>query len=88
MSNRRRLKFKSANHLAIGTAIKLTAVLAAVMLAALSGILDVDALTISVARVAGDDVDLNTAARAIMIAIAINTVSKAIMASWVGNKRV
>ena len=36
----------------------------------------------------GADVDLNTASRAIMIAIAINTVSKAIMASWVGNKRV
>jgi uncharacterized membrane protein (DUF4010 family) len=93
------------NPLAIGTAIKLTAVLAAVMLAAelvrrmfggigilvvaaLSGIVDVDALTVSIARMAGDDVDLNTAARAIMIAIAVNTVSKAIMAGWVGNKRV
>lgn len=94
-----------SNPLAIGTAIKLTALLAAVMLAAelvrrmvggigilvvaaLSGIVDVDALTISIARMPGDDVDLNTAARAIMIAIAINTISKAIMASWVGNKRV
>jgi uncharacterized membrane protein (DUF4010 family) len=94
-----------SNPLAIGTAIKLTAVLAAVMLAAelvrrvfggigilvvaaLSGIVDVDALTISIARMAGGDVDLNTAARAIMVAIAINTVSKAIMAGWVGSKRV
>jgi uncharacterized membrane protein (DUF4010 family) len=93
------------NPLAIGTAVKLTALLAAVMLAAelvrrmvggigilvvaaLSGIVDVDALTISIARMPGADVDLNTASRAIMIAIAINTVSKAIMASWVGNKRV
>lgn len=94
-----------SNPLAIGTAIKLTALLAAVMLAAelvrrmvggigilvvaaLSGIVDVDALTISIARMPGDDVDLNTAARAIMIAVAINTISKAIMASWVGNRRV
>jgi uncharacterized membrane protein (DUF4010 family) len=94
-----------SNPLAIGTAIKLAALLAAVMLAAelvrrtfggvgvlavaaLSGIADVDAVTISIARMAGDDVDLNTAARAIMIAIAINTVSKAIMAGWVGSKRV
>jgi uncharacterized membrane protein (DUF4010 family) len=93
------------NPLAIGTAIKLTAVLAAVMLAAelvrrmfggigilvvaaLSGIVDVDALTISIARMARGDVDSNTAARAIMVAIAINTVSKAIMAGWVGNRRV
>ncbi|ABE62709.1 membrane protein [Nitrobacter hamburgensis X14] len=94
-----------SNPLALGTAIKLAALLAAVMLAAelvrrtfggvgvlavaaLSGIADVDAVTISIARMAGDDVDLNTAARAIMIAIAINTVSKAIMAGWVGSKRV
>jgi uncharacterized membrane protein (DUF4010 family) len=94
-----------SNPLAIGTAIKLTALLGAVMLAAelvrrmfggigilvvaaLSGIVDVDALTISIARMAGGDVDLKTAARAIMVAIAVNTISKAIMASWVGNRRV
>ena len=93
------------NPLAIETAVKLTAVLAAVMLtaelvrrmfggigifvvAALSGIVDVDALTISIARMAGGDVDLKTSARAIMVAIAVNTISKAIMASWVGNRRV
>jgi uncharacterized membrane protein (DUF4010 family) len=58
------------------------------VVAALSGVADVDAVTISIARMAGGDVDLNTAARAIMIAIAINTVSKAIMASWVGNRKV
>ncbi|MEO6947569.1 MAG: DUF4010 domain-containing protein [Nitrobacter sp.] len=91
------------NPLEVGTAIKLTVLLAAVMLAAelvrrmfggvgifvvaaLSGIADVDAVTISIARMG--DVDLNIAARAIMIAIAINTVSKAIMASWVGSKKV
>jgi uncharacterized membrane protein (DUF4010 family) len=58
------------------------------VVAALSGMADVDAVTISIARMGGGDVDLNTAARAIMIAIAINTVSKAIMASWIGNKKV
>jgi uncharacterized membrane protein (DUF4010 family) len=98
-------ELKIRNPLAIETAVKLTAVLAAVMLtaelvrrmfggigifvvAALSGIVDVDALTISIARMAGGDVDLKTSARAIMVAIAVNTISKAIMASWVGNRRV
>jgi len=93
------------NPLAIGTAIKLAALLAAVMLAAelvrrmfggigvlvvaaLSGIADVDAVTISMARMAGSDVDPNTAAGAIMIAIAVNTVSKTMMAGSVGNRKV
>jgi uncharacterized membrane protein (DUF4010 family) len=98
-------ELRISNPLAVGTAVKLAALLAAVMLAAelvrqmfggvgilvvaaLSGVADVDALTISIARMAGGDVDFNTAARAIMIAIAVNTVSKAIMAGWVGNRRV
>lgn len=94
-----------ANPLEIGTAIKLAALLAAVMLAAelvrrmfggigvfvvaaLSGVADVDAVTISMARMAGGDVDPNTAAHAIMIAIAVNTVSKTIVAGSVGNRKV
>ncbi|MBN9012969.1 MAG: DUF4010 domain-containing protein, partial [Rhizobiales bacterium] len=93
------------NPLAIGTAIKLAALLAAVMLAAelvrrmfgevgvlvvaaLSGVADVDAVTISMARMAGGDVDSNTAARAVMVAIAVNTISKTIMAGSVGNRKV
>lgn len=93
------------NPLAVGTAIKLAALLAAVMLAAelvrrmfggvgvlvvaaLSGVADVDAVTISMARVAGGDVDSNTAACAIMVAIAANTISKTMMASSVGNGKV
>lgn len=93
-----------ANPLEIGTAIKLAALLAAVMLAAelvrrifggigvlvvaaLSGVADVDAVTISMARMAGGDVDPNTAAHAIMIAIAVNTVSKTIVAGSVGNRK-
>jgi uncharacterized membrane protein (DUF4010 family) len=98
-------ELRISNPLAVGTAVKLAVLLAAVMLAAelvrqmfggvgilvvaaLSGVADVDALTISIARMAGGDVDFNTAARAIMIAIAVNTVSKTIMAGWVGNRRV
>lgn len=94
-----------ANPLEIGTAIKLAALLAAVMLAAelvrrifggigvlvvaaLSGVADVDAVTISMARMAGGDVDPNTAAYAIMIAIAVNTVSKTIVAGSVGNRKI
>jgi uncharacterized membrane protein (DUF4010 family) len=94
-----------ANPLAIGTAIKLAALLAAVMMAAelvrrafgqvgvlvvaaLSGVADVDAVTISMARVAGGDVDPSTAARAIMIAIVVNTISKTIMAGSVGSRKV
>lgn len=94
-----------ANPLEIGTAIKLAALLAAVMLAAelvrrifggigvlvvaaLSGVADVDAVTISMARMAGGDVDPNTAAHAIMIAIAVNTVSKTIVAASVGNRKI
>ena len=105
MSSRKHLNFKSEILSPSELRVKLTALLAAVMLAAelvrrmfggigilvvaaLSGIVDVDALTISIARMAGGDVDLKTAARAIMIAIAVNTVSKAIMASWVGNRKV
>jgi uncharacterized membrane protein (DUF4010 family) len=93
------------NPLAIGTAIKLAALLVAVMLAAelvrrifggvgvlvvaaLSGAADVDAVTISMARMAGGDVDSNTAARAVMVAIAVNTISKTIMAGSVGNRKV
>lgn len=98
-------ELRISNPLAVGTAVKLAVLLAAVMLAAelvrqmfggvgilvvaaLSGVADVDALTISIARMAGADVDFNTAARAIMIAIAVNTVSKTVMAGWVGNRRV
>jgi uncharacterized membrane protein (DUF4010 family) len=58
------------------------------MVAALSGVADVDAVTISMARMAGGDVDSNTAARAVMVAIAVNTISKTIMAGSVGNRKV
>lgn len=56
------------------------------MVAALSGVADVDAVTISMARLGGGDLDLNTAARAIMIAVSVNTISKAMIAGWAGGR--
>jgi hypothetical protein len=36
------------------------------------------------ARMAGSAVELDTAAQGIMIAVAINTIAKGVMTSWVG----
>lgn len=49
--------------------------------AAVSGLADVDAITISTARMTGNPQDL---ARVILIAVAVNGCSKAVLASWVG----
>lgn len=54
--------------------------------AALSGVTDVDAITISVARLAGDDLAVNAAAVAIFIAAAVNTAVKAGIAIGMGGK--
>ncbi len=54
------------------------------IVAALSGAADVDAVTISMARLGGGYLELNTAARAIMIAVCINTISKAAISGWAG----
>lgn len=56
------------------------------MVAALSGVADVDALTISMARLGGGDLDLIIAARAIMLAVSVNTISKAMIAGWTGGR--
>ena len=91
------------NPLAIGTAIKLGAVVVAVMLAVgylrstlgsagvllvagVSGVADADALTISMARLGGNGHDPQTAAQAIMIGVAVNTVTKALMAISIGGR--
>jgi uncharacterized membrane protein (DUF4010 family) len=93
------------NPLALGTALKLAALIAVIMLtvevlraafgntgvlivASLSGLVDVDAAVISIARLSGKDIDLNTAAHGILIAAAANTISKAALAGWVGGGRV
>ena len=56
------------------------------MVAALSGVADVDAVTISMARLRGGGLDPVTAARSIMIAVGVNTVSKAVIAIWAGGR--
>lgn len=94
-----------ANPLAIGTALKLAAFIAGVMLAAellrhafgdagvlivaaLSGVADVDAVTISMVRLIGRDIAPGTAVQGILIAVAVNTASKAALAGWTGGRRI
>lgn len=54
------------------------------VLAAVSGIADVDALTLSMTRLSGTTIGPAEAAQAILIAAAVNTTAKAAMASGVG----
>ncbi|HYD15884.1 MAG TPA: DUF4010 domain-containing protein [Hyphomicrobium sp.] len=57
------------------------------LLSAASGIGDVDALTLSMARFAGSTVGLVEAATAILVAAGVNTASKAAMAATIGGTR-
>lgn len=91
------------NPLAIDTALKLGAVIVAVMLAVgylrsilgsagvllvagVSGIVDADAVTLSMARLGGSGLDLQTAGQAIMIGVSVNTLAKASMAIAIGGR--
>jgi uncharacterized membrane protein (DUF4010 family) len=56
-------------------------------LAAISGIADVDALTLSMARLSGVEVARADAATAILVAASVNTASKAALAAFVGGVR-
>lgn len=56
------------------------------MVAALSGVADVDAVTISMARLGGGDLNLTISAQAITIAVSVNTISKAMIAGWAGGR--
>ncbi len=56
-------------------------------LAALSGIADVDAITLSMARMAGSTITSSQAADAILIAACVNTIVKAAMATGVAGRR-
>jgi len=93
------------NPLELATALKLTALIAVIMLAAdivnqavgasgvllvaaASGLADVDAVTISMARLSPVHIDINTAVRAIVIAMGVNTVAKAVMAASIGGRRI
>lgn len=90
------------NPLEVATSLKLAAFIVVVMLAAelvqrvwgasgvltvaaLSGIADVDAITLSMARLTTQSA---LAAQAILLAVAVNTVSKATMAAWFGGMAV
>jgi len=55
-------------------------------LAAASGLADVDAITISLARMSGQDVALNVAATGIIIAAGSNSLLKAGMALIIGGR--
>jgi uncharacterized membrane protein (DUF4010 family) len=57
------------------------------LLAAFSGIADVDAITLSMARVAGTTLAPQDAASAIIIAICTNTAAKAVMAAVIAGRR-
>ena len=57
------------------------------LLAAVSGVADVDALTLSMSRFAGAEVGLSEASFAILIAAGVNTASKAVMSAAVGGRR-
>ena len=58
------------------------------IVAALSGVADVDAVTISMARMGGKDIDLNTTVKGILVAVAVNTTSKAMLAGWAGGHKI
>jgi uncharacterized membrane protein (DUF4010 family) len=56
-------------------------------LAAVSGIVDVDAISLSMARLAPDGLDAKSAAFAILIAVAVNSFSKVALATTAGGVR-
>ncbi|MDH7798337.1 MULTISPECIES: MgtC/SapB family protein [unclassified Beijerinckia] len=59
-----------------------------IILAFLSGIADVDAITLSMAKLGGKDLTLNIASVAILVAVATNTLSKAVLSAWTGGARI
>ncbi|MDX2158226.1 MAG: MgtC/SapB family protein [Hyphomicrobiaceae bacterium] len=59
----------------------------AYILAALSGIADVDAITLSMTRLAGNGLSLDVAAVAVLIVVAVNSLAKAALAWVVGGRQ-
>ena len=57
-------------------------------LAAVSGIADVDAITLSMSRLAGNEISADTAAAAIAIAAGVNTISKAALGWMIGGSAI
>jgi uncharacterized membrane protein (DUF4010 family) len=58
------------------------------LVAAVSGIADVDALTLSMARLAGGEVMLHAATTAVLLAVSVNTAAKSVMAAYLGGVKV
>lgn len=56
-------------------------------LAAFSGIGDVDAVTLSMARLGGSGLASETAATAILLAVVVNTIAKAVLAGYAGGRQ-
>jgi uncharacterized membrane protein (DUF4010 family) len=56
------------------------------LVAAVAGVADVDAISISAARMTGDEFPIETAARAIIIAAMVNTTTKAALSSSIGGR--
>lgn len=56
------------------------------VVAALSGLADVDAVILSIARMAGGQLELDAAGLGIVIAVAANTLAKCAMAAWLGDR--
>lgn len=57
------------------------------LVGAISGVADVDAVTISMARLGGH-LNIGTAVQAIALAVGVNSMSKAAMAGWAGGRRI
>ncbi len=58
------------------------------LVAAISGVFDADAITISMARQAGTGLAIEVAAQAILVGVSVNTLAKAVMAASAGGKAI
>ncbi len=56
--------------------------------AAVSGLADVDAITLSMARLGRTDLSAQTAALAILLALGVNSASKAVLATMAGGRAI
>jgi uncharacterized membrane protein (DUF4010 family) len=65
-----------------------TGTTAVMALAAASGLADVDAITLSMARLGRTDLSAQTAALAILLALGVNSVSKAVLATMAGGRAI
>ena len=56
------------------------------LLAGISGVADVDAITISLARLAGTDLSIQVSSVAVVLATMVNTITKTILAMIIGGR--